>query len=403
MNVSKDQRASVVSPDAGLELEELLSESPAEAARRAAARFSLGEADALALYGAGRLGRHVLSRLRARGVEPAAFADDTPAKQGTPIDGLPVVPPHEFAERFGARAVFAVTIFNPAASFLRVSRALESQTGARVVSFLELAWKYPESFLPHYQFELPQDVLENAPAIRRAFRLFADEESRRQFVAHLRFRLRLDFAALPAPAFGDYFPAGVVPELPPDTTFVDCGAFDGDTVRRFVARQRGRFGEIYAFEPDAENFRRLREYAATLPPGATGRVHLLRAAVGARRARLRFDSTGSTASAISDAGGEEVEVMPVQEVVRARDAGTLFLKFDVEGAEAEALEGAAELIKNARPFVAVCVYHRPDDLWELPLRLRSLAPAHHLFLRTQGEDGMDVVCYAVPARADVAA
>src|SRR5262249_53725109 len=155
-----------------------------------------------------------------------------------------------------------VTIFHPAASFLRIKQGVG--TPARVFSFLELAWKYHETFLPHYQFELPQDVLENGDAIRRAFAVFADEESRRQFVEHLRFRLHLVFAALPSSILSDYFPADVVPELPSATTFVDCGAFDGDTVRRFLARQRGHFREIYAFEPDAENFRRLSEYASTL-------------------------------------------------------------------------------------------------------------------------------------------
>ncbi len=395
MNASQHQTATDVTE---LELNELLSESSFDAERRAASGFSIGEHDALALYGAGQLGRQVLLRLRSLGIEPEAFADDTPAKQGTSVDGLPIVAPRDFAERLGARAVFVVTIFNPAASFLRISRRLEAQTGARVASFLELAWKYSKHFLPHYQFELPQNVLQKAEAIGRGFRVFADAESRRQFVAHLRFRLWLDFAALPASNLGDYFPAGVVPELPPNTTFVDCGAFDGDTVRRFVERQRGRFNEIYAFEPDAENFRRLAEYVATLGAEA-GRIHLWRAAVGARRARQRFESNGGMASALSDAGAEEVDVLAIQEVTPWRDEGVFFLKFDVEGAEAAALEGAAELIKSERTIAAVCVYHKPDDLWELPLQLRALAPDHQLFLRTQGEDGMDVVCYAVPVTA----
>ena len=392
MNVAQDQ---TVTRTPELELDELLSETPADAARRAESRFSIGDGDALALYGAGYLGRQVLARLRSVGVEPVAFADDTPAKQGTSIDGLQVLAPRNFAERFGPHAVFAVTVFNPAASYLRIKRQLQAQIDARVVSLLELAWKYHDIFLPHYQFELPQNILEKARNIRRAFRVFADEESSRQFVAHLRFRLHLDFEALPSSNYGDYFPADVVPELGADTTFVDCGAFDGDTVRRFIEQQRGRFREIYAFEPDAENFRRLAEYVSRLGSEATDRIHLFRAAVGGRRARMRFSSSAGMASALSDAGAAEVDVIPVQQVVSAREDGVLFLKFDVEGGEAAALEGAAGLI-NARSIVAVCVYHRPDDLWELPLKLRALAPTHNLFLRTQGEDGMDVVCYAVP-------
>jgi FkbM family methyltransferase len=382
--------------DAADGLNELLSESRADAAARAAARFTFERDDALALYGAGQLGRHVLARLRSAGVEPTAFADDTPSKQGTELDGLFVVSPSEFAARYGYRAIFAVTIFNPAASFLRISSSLRGRNGARAVSFLELAWKYPRALLPHYQFELPQEVLAKAALIRQAFGLFADEESRREFVAHLRFRLHLDFEALPPSNLGDYFPEGVIPELPSDVTFVDCGAFDGDTVRRFVERQHGRFGEVYAFEPDAENFRRLSEYAATLGDEARRRVHLFHAAVGARRGRLRFDSNAGMASALSKSGNEVVDVLAIGEVVFTRGTEPLFLKFDVEGAEADALEGAAELIALPHTYTAVCVYHRPDDLWSLPLRLNKLAPNHRLYLRTQGEDGMDVVCYAVP-------
>ncbi len=393
MNTLRDH---IVTLAPQLELEDLLSESPAGAACRAAARFSIGERESLALYGAGNLGRDILSRLRSLGVEPAAFVDDTPAKQDTAIDGLMVLSVRDFAERFGHRAVLVVTVFNPGASFRRIKHALASQTDARIVSFLEVAWKYPAALLPHYQFELPQNLLEKGEAIRRGLRLFSDEESRRQYVAHVRFRLHLDFETLPASNLGDYFPADVVPDLPPDTTFVDCGAFDGDTIRRFISRQHGGFREIFAVEPDRENFRKLTAYVSTLGKEDAARIHLIRAAVGARRARLRFESHGGMASALSHNGTEEVEVLPAQEIVSAQDGGALFLKFDVEGAESEALAGAAELTKQLRTITAVCVYHKPDDLWALPTQLQTLAPEHLLHLRTQGEDGMDVVCYAVP-------
>lgn len=376
------------------ELDQLLSETPESAALRARACRDLDGAP-LVLYGAGNLGRMVLARLRRIGVEPVAFADDTPSKQGRTIDGLPVLPPAEAVERFGARAVFAVTILNPFASYLQTERRLRQVFDARVVPFLHLAWGYPEEFLPHYQFELPQHVLAKSGAIRHALKLFADEESRRQFVAHVRFRLRLDYAALPATAMGDYFPEDVLAPLPSDVTFVDCGAYDGDTVRRFLAQQRGEFGRVYAFEPDGLNCRRLREYVEGLGEEVSRRVCVYQAGVGARRERLRFNSTGDMSATFGDEGGEEVEILPLQEVVED-DGAPLYIKFDVEGAEREALAGADLLIRRARPIVAISIYHRPDDLWELPAYLDALGLGYKLFLRTQGEDGMDVICYAVP-------
>jgi FkbM family methyltransferase len=388
--VSEESRA------AAGELEGLLTESREDAANRAASQFALRQGDALVLYGAGNLGREVLAKLRSEGVDPVAFADDTIAKQGQMIDGLKVVRPQDVSSEFGAHAVFAVTIFNPAASFRRISRRLQQQTGARVVSFLSLAWQYPDTFLPHYQFELPQDVLENADDIRRAFQVFADEESRRQFVSQVRLRLHLDYDALPRSSEGDYFPAGVLPKFPSRTTFIDCGAFDGDTIKRFLTHQQGCFHKIFAFEPDEQNCRKLRDYVASLATDVASRIHVYNAGVGSRRTKMKFNQAGNTSASLSDAGNVEVEVVPIQEIVEGDDATTVYIKFDVEGAEWEALKGAEELIRRAPPVLAVSIYHQPDDLWQLPLYLKSLNPRYSLFLRTQGEDGMDVVCYAVP-------
>jgi FkbM family methyltransferase len=376
-------------------LEELLAESPADAAQRAADSFSLAAGDALALYGAGTLGRTALAGLRAAGVEPVAFADDTPEKRGRTLDGLPVMPPAEIAERYGARAVFAVTILNPRLSFLGAKRRLEAHGAGRVVSFLSLAWKYPARLLPHYQYELPQDLLAEARGVREAFDVWADDESRRQFVAHLRFRLRADYGALPARSRDIYFPADVPLALGADATFVDCGAYDGDTLREFLRHVGGRFRAVHAFEPDAENCRRLREFVSTLGDGAAHKIHVHHAGVGAARARMSFDATGNTGASLKPGGAAQVEVVPVDEVVEP-DGASVYVKYDVEGAEGDALRGTERLIARSRPALAVSVYHLPDDFWRLPLYLKSLPADYRLFLRTHGEDGMDLICYAIP-------
>jgi FkbM family methyltransferase len=384
------------------ELNDLLSEPHDLAAQRMTKQARAHETgnELYALYGAGQLGRKVLANLRAAGVEPVAFADDTQAKQGQIVDGLPVMLPQQAALRFGGRLVFVVTILNPLLNFLTARRRLQELTGARVISFLHLAWRYPESFLPYCQFESPLNVLKKAPDIRRGFQLFADEESRQQFVAHLRFRLQLDYEALPACEPDNYFPHGVLPLLPPNVVFVDCGAYDGDSLRAFLAHQQGRFDRIYAFEPDARNCERLRSYVASLGADAE-RIHVLNAGTGQRREKLRFESAGNMSSSFSAAGDVEVEVLPIDEVVQVNGA-PVYLKFDVEGAEWEALKGCRRLLERARPFMAISVYHRPDDLWQLPLYVESLGLDYYSFLRTQGEDGADVIAYFLPATRVVA-
>jgi FkbM family methyltransferase len=388
--------------DTERELETLLAEEPGAAAGRAARQLEWfdRERHQLVLYGAGTLGREVLKRVRQAGLEPVAFADDTPEKQGQVVDGLTIMTPREIVARFSA-PVFVVTILNPLLCFLDAQKRLGELPGGRTISFLDLAWTFPKSFLPYYQFELPQDVLAKADNIRRAFQLWEDEESRRQFVAHLRFRLNLDYEALPQNSRDDYFPPDILTRLPDNTVFVDCGAYDGDTIRTFLAHQRGQFGSIYAFEPDEVNFGRLQDYANGLGPQQAGRVNLYNAGVGAARGQISFNATGNMSASFSAGGGALVDVVALQETV-APNGAPVFLKFDVEGAEWDALKGAEQLLQQARPLLAISVYHRPDDLWQLPLYIKSLDPGYRFFLRTQGEDGMDVICYAIPPQFPVA-
>src|SRR5437763_16298668 len=94
------------------ELLSLLSESSEKADQRLRRTgAALGNLDGtLALYGAGRFGREMLARLRSCGIEPVLFLDDTPAKQGSVVDGLEVVAPTSALEVDGHRLVVAVTI-----------------------------------------------------------------------------------------------------------------------------------------------------------------------------------------------------------------------------------------------------------------------------------------------------
>jgi len=322
-----------------------------------------------------------------------AFIDDTPAKQGHLVDGLEVIALTDAVARHPGAAV-VVTMLNQHTNF-RAARRVVERHGREALSFAALAWSYPETFLPWLALDLPQRILAAAAEIRAAFDLLADEESRRQLVQHLAFRLRCDYAALPEALPRQYFPIDILPRLPDDTTFVDCGAFDGDTVRAFLAHQGGRFERVHALEPDPASCRRLRSFVDGLDAAVGSKIEVVNAAVGAHRERRRFSATGDEAAAFSSDGSVDVEVLPLLELVDP--SARLYIKMDIEGAEAEALAGAAPLIRRSRPTLAISVYHRPGDLWQLPLYLNSLSSDYRLFLRTHGEDGTDIVCYALAA------
>jgi hypothetical protein len=63
------------------------------------------------------------------------------------------------------------------------------------------------------------------------------------------------------------------------------------------------------------------------------------------------------------------------------DAPPGFIKMDIEGAELDALKGAENTIRRYRPILAVCLYHRAEDIYEIPIFVKGICPDYRLFTR----------------------
>jgi FkbM family methyltransferase len=358
--------------------------------------LAAGRGDRVVFFGAGNLGRRMIRGLRTVGVEPLALCDNNPALWGQSVEGFTVLAPEEAARRFRGEASFVVTIFSHGVerTFPTIRGQLRSLGCAPVVPFAALAWKHPDLFLPNYCLDLPHKVVRAAAAVREAYGLWADEASRREYLAQLRWRLALDFDVFPPQAAEEqYFSDDLL--LPrDDEVFVDCGAFDGDTIRPFLRRRGDGFRQVVAFEPDRSNFERLAAYVAGLPAQVRRRIDIRQQGVSDRRRTVRFAATGNSAAAISDAGEVEITCVPLDELPRAH--APTYVKMDIEGAEPDALAGAERLIRREAPVLGVCVYHRQDHLWRIPLQIRALRDDYCFFLRRYQSECWEVVCYAVP-------
>ena len=352
-------------------------------------------ANTLVLFGAGGLGRRTLAVLRKHGVEPVAFMDNNPAAWGHQIDGVPVLTPEAGARRYGNSAVFVVTIWGALGKDRMRDRIshLKKLGCERVTSFGLLYWKYPSGSLPHYGADLPHKVHDHAAAAREAFDLWEDEPSRREYVSQIRWRLFLDFDGLDGPVEHNiYFPRDLC-TLSPDEVFVDCGAFDGDTVQLFLHESGGAFRKIVAFEPDPENFLRLQENFRPMSGAGRRAIAVCHAATGARSERIRMTAQGNMSSSVGE-GEVEVDSVALDEVLG--DPPPTYLKMDIEGAEVDTLRGATRTIREHAPVLAISCYHRQDHLWSIPLLIHSLNSDYRFFLRPHDLEMWDLVCYAIP-------
>jgi FkbM family methyltransferase len=378
------------------QLEELLSENLDSVRDRQLRTFDrlLDEAGGkLVLFGAGSLGHTALRCLQRDGIRPLAIADNNSALHGMQIEGVPVVSRAQACEQF-PDAAFVVTIWSTGHRYADTCDQLKAAGCARVYPPGALRWKYADDLLPYFLQDLPEKVYEEADQVRLAFELMGDDHSRKEFVAQVRYRALGDQYGVGAPdAEASYFLDSLYRLLDCEV-FVDCGAYDGDTVREVVHRSREHFGRIVALEPDPRNLKEIERYLATLPGAVRARIEAYPYAASSVRAKLRFSANHEMGSAISNDGDIVVDAVPLDELLL--DSPPTFVKMDIEGAEADALEGARLIVSRHRPLLSICVYHRQSDLWRIPLLIQSMQSGYRYYLRTHETDGWQTVLYAVP-------
>lgn len=170
--------------------------------------------------------------------------------------------------------------------------------------------------------------------------------------------------------------------------FVDVGALDGETTKYFLDHFDN--GHAYVMEPSPKQFaitkERLRSYpdAELFPYGAFD-----------ENTTLRFDPVeGDEGSArVSECGELSVEVRRLDDLLQ--DRRVTFIKMDIEGSELAALRGAEWIIREQRPKLAICVYHKPGDMWEIPAFLLNCHPDYRLYLRHYSISDTETVLYAI--------
>lgn len=349
----------------------------------------------LAIVGSAALPAKCVRGLVEAGAPPRLLIEYEPRAWRRSVAGLPVMGPREAFELLGPNAVVIDGIWSPQHSFVETRDWLGFHGFGHVLPVQAAFWTACEAIGVHYQLAEPGPLAAAAAAAGEVHDRLADAESRRQFAGHLRWRTSLDAAYLPP---GDkrraYFGVPFL-TLPDDPGIVDVGAFDGDSLRSFLLwRERCRV--FHALEPDPISFARLSQYVDKLPP-ATGRlVRPAQLAAGSAAGTVQIGGTGKPGSAIGGAVGDVTEVPCIRLADHFQNEKVDFLKFDIEGAEQDALDGAWDIFARDRPAAAVAIYHKPMDIVDLPLALIRHTPGARYYVRSHDHDGIDLVFYAVP-------
>lgn len=189
-----------------------------------------------------------------------------------------------------------------------------------------------------------------------------------------------------------YFPKDIIRNSGAEV-YVDCGAYTGDNIPDFMHYTGGQFQRYYAFELSKSNFEKMKEYVFENWSEHADKFVLENKGVSGETGVIQYGEYDE-GSKMEDGGTQIGEVIALDDYFVDRGLVS-FIKMDIEGAEMQALRGANKTISKYRPKMAICIYHSPRDLWEIPLHIKTNWPDYDIFIRHHTDLLNETVCYAV--------
>ena len=346
------------------------------------------------IYGTGTFAQDVHRVLLENGLPVYGFLDHM-GRETPLLLGMPVYTPEKAAQSNIApeRTIVVLGILNYQADIPRITERLTNAGFCKILTAVDLYDLFGRElgiryWLTNRDFYFPmQSILEEMQ------RRWADESSRTVFRAVMEFRLTGDAARLPIPDLANPYHPTDLPAWKLPLRFVDCGAFDGDTLAGF-AKNRIKIHSVAAFEPDPVNFAKLSHYVRT-HQGEFVEANLFPCGVYSSTVQLAFESGGSMASSISKHGTTIIQCVALDDAIPTFAPN--LIKMDIEGAEYDALLGARHILNTYTPGLAISLYHRPEHLWQLPILVENIAPEKYRFyVRSHARNDFELVLYAIP-------
>ena len=153
-------------------------------------------------------------------------------------------------------------------------------------------------------------------------------------------------------------------------TFLDLGAYNGDTALEFLGRDTD-YKKIYAVEPDIKTFKKLEKNTENLKD-----ISLINACVSDNCGLLPFGMRSGRNSSLSPDGALQKSI-----TVDSLGENFSYIKMDIEGEEAAAITGAKQTILNNKPKMLISAYHRTEDLIKIPQTVLSIRNDYKIYLR----------------------
>lgn len=331
------------------------------------------------LYGAGKYGKIALFNIKIRWpkINIVYFLDDNLERNNKDIAGIKVISSSEAVKI--PNVIVVVSNYYVEETLKRLE--VVGIDLARVVFINDLLIEFVETEL----------IIKQKKLLSEVYDLLTDYESKMIYKTMIESRFTGNIDVLARTCHADqYFPRDIF-QFSDDEVFVDAGAFDGDTINEFRNVTEDHFKYIYAFEPDRNNYERLtaEKYGESILLFNMGLYNEDNEMpfLSGKGGSSKINSTGE------DCGYDAVKVCAFDNL-ELPCSKISFVKMDIEGSELNALLGMERTICECRPKLAICIYHKFADLWEIPLYIKQLVPEYRLYIRNHTTYMDEIVLYA---------
>ena len=244
--------------------------------------------------------------------------------------------------------------------------------GHHVFSWIQLKHALKLNKL-HYWYlgNFNQFFFKNILKYQKTYEALADFRSKREYIKILSYKVtgnekNLNFNK--QNIHNQYFPEFV--RFHKNSQIIDVGAYDGDTVRNFLKMGK-KYKNIIAFEPNIFNFNKLKKDL-----NSNKKIIVNNCALGSENKLVNFHSSKDT-SRIDKKGSDKIVVKTLDSL----NLSPTFIKIDIEGGEKDFILGAYKTIAKHKPNLAICVYHKPEDFFEIVDKILYINKSYKLYFR----------------------
>ena len=339
----------------------------------------------LFFYGAGLICRRIIDVCALISIRPNYISDMNPDLWGKLIDGIRIISPSEM-RKFGTDIPIIVTT-------MYISSAVNSLAEQGFTNI----WCFNDHKTPPYNqsiYSYNNDYIFNThkAAITRIRKGLADRRSVETVDRIISYRKTSNPSDIEAIyCDNEYYPSDII-FLTQNEVFIDGGSYNGDTIHDFIKRTNCKFNHIYAFEPQPFLSGLIND--GLMYHIARSKITVIDKALSENEGKAQFTEQ-SVASRLDINGVLEVETESIDNLFKSAKYGPTYIKLDIEGAEMAALKGAERTVESFKPKLAICIYHKPNDLWEIPAYLMERYPFYDFYIRHHSMADTGTVLYAV--------